>query len=872
MPQPQEKFLKDYQPPAFIVEQIHLTFDLDEEETLVHSAMKIQRAPEAPRHAPLVLDGEALELVALHIDGRSPESDELRCEPDRLVLSGIGDRFTAEITTRISPKRNTDLSGLYASGNLLCTQCEAEGFRRITYYPDRPDVLALFRTTIRADRSRFPVLLSNGNLIASGPLDDDRHFATWDDPFPKPSYLFALVAGDLAVLRDEFTTCSGRKVLLEIYAVADNLNACHHAMASLKQAMAWDEETFGLEYDLDRYMIVAVHDFNMGAMENKGLNIFNTNAVLATPQTATDDEYRRIRGVIGHEYFHNWTGNRVTCRDWFQLSLKEGLTVFRDQEFTSDLDSRTVKRIQDVQLIRMRQFPEDAGPMAHPVRPNSYIEMNNFYTVTVYFKGAEVIRMLHTLLGRSGFRRGMDLYFARHDGQAVTCDDFVAAMEDANGIDLTQFRRWYRQAGTPRVTFAETFDAETKTYCLEATQSCPETPGQRHKEPFHIPIKFGLLSSDGSALDLQLIGEEGPPAKECILNVTQASQKFCFSGVEQKPLPSLMRDFSAPVRVVFPYGIDDLCFLLAHDPNAFNRWDAGQQLFQKTIFSFVDALGAGTEPQLPQGMADALGRCLEDRSLDPALVSEILRIPGLETVSQDMDPLDIDLLDRAHKGVAEDVSQGLRDLAEASYDRFNSLPVAQCSPQQRALKNRCLALLTHDGSHAVLALDQFQKAENMTDQLAALVCLSHFESAERSQALDAFYRRWHSNPLVLDKWFAIQAASRHPDTVSHVIALSASEDFTSTNPNRVYALIHTFIQNLAFFHVADGQGYAFVAEKIRQLDQINVQVAARIARAFSNWRRFDPHRQELIRGELNRLMNVSDLSKGVFEVISKTLS
>jgi len=755
---PKTIYLSDYTPSAYRIPTVELRFELGEEFTTVCSRLHILRAEAAPAGAPLTLDGQHLELMGLAVDGMPLAADRYQVDAERLTLFDPPTEFTLEVVTRTRPQDNAALEGLYQSSGNFCTQCEAEGFRRITYFLDRPDVMAVFTTTLVADQARYPALLSNGNLVASGEQGDGRHWATWHDPFPKPCYLFALVAGHLQYIEDAFTTRSGRNVTLRIYVEPDNIDQCDHAMDSLKQAMAWDEQRFGLEYDLDLYVIVAVGDFNMGAMENKGLNIFNTKYVLARPETATDADYQGILGVIGHEYFHNWTGNRVTCRDWFQLSLKEGLTVFRDQEFSSDLGSRGVKRIEDVRVLRSSQFPQDAGPMAHPVRPDSYIEINNFYTVTVYNKGAEVIRMMQTLLGPDGFRRGMDLYFQRHDGQAVTCDDFVAALADANGADLRQFKRWYYQAGTPELTVNDAYDPTTCTYTLTVRQSCPPTPGQPYKKPFHIPLALGLLDDEGRDMPLQLARENAPQGTTRVLELREAEQTFRFINVPVRPVPSLLRSFSAPVKINSAESDDDLRFRLAYDSDDFNRWDAGQTLAVRAILGLVADRQQGRPWTLPESFSNAFGRALTS-DVDPALLAQVLILPGETWLAEQMTVIDVDGIHAARRFVQRTLAERLRDplrtVYETLHDRENvGYRVDALAIGQRALKNVCLDYLMQldDPEGRALALKQFHAAGNMTDQLGALAPLANSEGPERAEALAVFYERWRHEPLVVDKW------------------------------------------------------------------------------------------------------------------------
>ncbi len=877
MSQPQAIYLRDYTPPPYWIDRVELRFELGEDHTDVHATLAVRRNPDQPGGQPLVLHGQGLELRELRLDGQALDGAEYQCNERQLSIAEVPERFGLDIVTRIRPQDNTALEGLYRSSGNFCTQCEAEGFRRITYYLDRPDVMAVYTVTLVADRARYPVLLSNGNLQETGTLADDRHWATWHDPFPKPSYLFALVAGDLACLEDRYITGSGREVLLRIHTEPHHVDQCQHAMAALKTSMAWDERRFGLEYDLDIYNIVAVGDFNMGAMENKSLNIFNTKFVLAKPDTATDGDYQQIESVIAHEYFHNWTGNRVTCRDWFQLSLKEGLTVFRDQEFSADQGSRGVKRIEDVRLLRAVQFPQDAGPMAHPVRPDSYIEINNFYTVTIYNKGAEVIRMLHQLLSEAGFRRGMDLYFERHDGQAVTCDDFVAAMADANAADLEQFKRWYWQAGTPELTISDAYDPITQRYTLKVRQHTLATPGQDRKQPFHIPLALGLLGRDGRDLPLRLVGENTPvegPTR--VLAVSDTEQQFEFVEVPEKPVPSLLRGFSAPVKLRYDYTEADLRFLLAHDSDDFNRWEAAQQLASNCILGLIAARGKGRSASVSPELTAAFGQALTDADADPALRAQVLALPGEGYLAELMEVVDVDGIHAAREQLRRELAEALRQPLLATYEALHAAGPYQLSGEaigRRSLKNRCLDYLLTAAEPAAcqLALNQYRQADNMTDQLAALQALVHSAVAQHDQVLADFYQRWSHEPLVVDKWFTLQALAPGAGTLRRVETLLAHPAFKLTNPNKVRALIGAFSQNPTGFHAADGSGYAFVADRIVALDALNPQVAARLLGAFTRWRKYDRNRQNLMRDQLKRILATQPLSPDVYEIAAKSL-
>ncbi|MFC4161335.1 aminopeptidase N [Chitinimonas lacunae] len=873
---PQPIYLKDYTPPAFLIDQVDLTFELDEEATRVTSRLVLHRNPAHPdRGAALRLDGREMTLESLRLDGVALEADAYQLDEESLTIAAVPDTAILEVVTLIHPELNTSLMGLYKSNGNFFTQCEAEGFRKITYYLDRPDVMARFTTTIVADRAKYPVLLSNGNRVGDGQFDRNRHWVKWVDPFRKPAYLFALVAGRLGKVEDSFVTASGRAVALEIYVEPHDLDKCAHAMNSVKKSMQWDEQVFGLEYDLDSYMIVAVSDFNMGAMENKGLNIFNTAYVLARPDTATDTDFDGIEAVIAHEYFHNWTGNRVTCRDWFQLSLKEGLTVFRDQEFSADMGSRAVKRIEDVRTLRTHQFAEDAGPMAHPVRPDSYIEINNFYTVTIYEKGAEVVRMYHTLLGREGFRRGMDLYFKRHDGQAVTCDDFRAAMADANGVDLTQFARWYSQAGTPVLRVRGHYDAAARTYTLDVAQSCPATPGQPTKLPFHIPLVLGLVGPDGVDLPLRLEGEPAAAAGSRVLDVTEAEQRFVFVDVAVEPVPSLLRGFSAPVKLDYPYSRAQLVHLMAHDSDPFCRWEAAQTLLLQDLNGLIDAARAGRPLQLADDVVAAFRSMLADTSLDPALTALMLTLPAESYLADQQQEIDPDAIRTALNFVRLGLARGLRNELKQTYSRLNdgaAYRFTAADVARRSLKNVCLAYLVELDEPALveLAQKQYRDASNMTDAYAALACLVEREAGD--EALAQFASKWADEALVMDKWFALQASSRRRGTVEHVRALLEHPSFQLTNPNKVRALIGGLLaRNLAGFHRADGSGYEFAAEMILALDKLNPQIAARQVASFNRWRKLEPNRRAAMKAALERIAAESGLSRDVYEIVAKNL-
>ncbi|MDQ7966482.1 aminopeptidase N [Pseudomonas plecoglossicida] len=881
--QPQVIYLKDYQAPEYLIDETHLTFELFEDHTLVHAQLVMRRNPaRGAGLPPLELDGQQLELLRASLDDQELQPGDYRLDADSLTIQPKAERFTLDTSVKIHPESNTALEGLYKSGKMFCTQCEAEGFRKITYYLDRPDVMSTFTTTVIAEQHRYPVLLSNGNPIGSGPAEDGRHWATWEDPFMKPAYLFALVAGDLWCVEDSFTRQSGREVTLRIYVEPENIDKCDHAMVSLKKSMRWDEEVYGREYDLDIFMIVAVNDFNMGAMENKGLNIFNSSCVLARAETATDAAHQRVEGVVAHEYFHNWSGNRVTCRDWFQLSLKEGFTVFRDAEFSADMNSRTVKRIEDVAYLRTHQFAEDAGPMAHPVRPDSFIEISNFYTLTVYEKGAEVVRMVRTLLGSEGFRKGSDLYFERHDGQAVTTDDFIKAMEDANGVDFTQFKRWYSQAGTPRLEVSEAYDAAAQTYSLTFRQSCPQTPDKAEKLPFVIPVELGLLDAAGNDLPLQLAGEDAAQGTSRVLSVTEAEQTFTFQGIQAKPLPSLLRGFSAPVKLSFPYDRDQLMFLMQHDSDGFNRWEAGQQLSVQVLRELIGQHQRGEALKLDQRLITALGTVLGNESLDPAMVAEMLSLPGEAYLTEISQVADVDAIHAAREFARQQIAEHLFDALWARYqaNREVSRSTAYVASAEhfarRSLQNIALSYLMQSGKQQVLeaTLEQFEHCDNMTERLTALAVLvnSPFE-AERAKALAAFAEHFKDNPLVMDQWFSVQAASTLPGGLARVKALMQHPAFTLKNPNKVRALIGAFAgQNLVNFHAADGSGYRFLADLVIELNALNPQIASRQLAPLTRWRKYDDARQALMKGELERILASGELSSDVYEVVSKSLA
>jgi len=869
--------LQDYKPTDYNIDSLQLDFDLLEEATRVRSALSIQRRAGVDAGTPLVLHGEKLKLISVAIDGETLNPSDYRVDEECLTITMAPEFFILEIETEINPKANTELSGLYISGGNFCTQCEAEGFRRITYMYDRPDVMAKYTTTITADKAKFPVLLSNGNCVDSGELEGGKHFAKWEDPHPKPTYLFALVAGDLACIKDQYTTVSGRVVDLRIYVQHHNKDQCGYAMRSLKKAMKWDEEVYGREYDLDIYMIVAVDDFNMGAMENKGLNVFNSKYVLAKPETATDNDFEGIQGVIGHEYFHNWSGNRVTCRDWFQLSLKEGFTVFRDQEFSADMGSRGVKRISEVNILRTAQFREDAGPMAHPVRPDSYVEINNFYTVTVYNKGAEVVRMLHQLLGPEQFRKGTDLYFQRHDGQAVTTDDFVKALEDASGEDFSHFKLWYSQAGTPRLEVQRKYDPGAKTYTVTIKQSCPPTPGQKDKKAFHIPLAIGLLDNQGRDMSLQLQGESEAIQGTRILQVREATQSFTFVNVTDNPVPSLLRGFSAPVKVDTDLSDDELCFLMAHDSDDFNRWEAGQRLAIKIFLALLEDLKQGRPLQMNQAFITAIRKILEDESLDKALAAQAITLPSESYLTEFVQPIDPLAIHQIRHFMRKSLATALKNSLLAVYQANTDKGPYQIDAEaigRRSLKNSCLYYLMELEDEAIKqsCMQQFDTANNMTDVIASLSALANCDCGERHDALDKFYVKWKGESLVMDKWLSIQATSRLPGTLAAVKALTGHEAFNIRNPNKVRALVGAFAHgNPVNFHDISGDGYEFVADYIVELNKLNPQIASRLTTVFTLWRKYDEQRQTLMKQQLERIKAQSDLSKDVYEIIIKSL-
>ncbi|MBU0995846.1 MAG: aminopeptidase N [Proteobacteria bacterium] len=877
MQQPETKYLKDYKRPAYKVETIDLTVELFDQYASVTSEMKVTRDASADITTPFEMDGKDLELVSLELDNRLLSADDYQLTAESLKLANLPVTFSLAIKTRIVPHTNTSLEGFYKAGASFLTQCEAEGFRRITFFPDRPDVMSIYTCTLIADKTRYPVLLSNGNLVKTGELDDNRHFATWHDPFRKPSYLFAMVAGNFVCVEDIYTTSFGKEVALKFYTEKENADKCDHAIRSLQKAMKWDEDVFGLVYDLDIYMVVATSEFNMGAMENKGLNIFNSKFVLAKQETATDIDFQDIERVIAHEYFHNWTGNRVTVCNWFQLSLKEGLTVFRDQEFSSDMGSRAIKRISDVRVLRAAQFAEDEGPMAHPVRPESYIEMNNFYTVTVYNKGAEVIRMIHTILGYDHFRNGMDLYFERHDGKAVTIEDFAAAMEDASGVDLTQFRLWYSQAGTPRISVERSYNKEKEEYALTITQSLPDTPGQAHKRPMLIPMKLALLSKEGRELPLTLLNDDSKNSgtTERVISLTKESETFTFAGMDKEPVPSLFRGFSAPVRVDEGYTDSERIFLLANDSDAFNRWDASQKLFTEHILMMVKQIGDRKPFGVSGELTDAIRKTLLHPELDRALIAQILTVPTETELGDQMKTIAVDGIHDAREFFIKTLGERLYDDLKDVYDRLEETgeyTIDGDSIARRSLKNKALFYLSKTEKGRSLVIDAFSKASNMTDEISALTFLADMNVPEREQAIDRFYEKWRKDTLVLDKWFSVQAGSQMPGTLDQVKRLMNHEAFSIKNPNKVRSLMGMFcMSNPFYFHASHGEGYQFLADIVIELDSINPSMAARLSAGFNKWNRYDENRKQQMKKELERIKATPSLSKGVYEIVTRAL-
>ena len=878
-PSPTTVHLKDYAPPPFLIPEVELDIDfIDEQQALVLAKLVVRRNREAANAAKdLKLDLDEIRVESVAIDGRTVAPSRFAVNERYLTLKDVPDELSLTTTSRINPKQNSKLMGIYASSAGFFSLCEAEGFRRITPFLDRPDVMSKYTVTMHADKERCPVLLANGNLLAQGDEDGGRHWAKWQDPFPKPSYLFAVVAAKLDSRQDSFTTRSGRNARLQFFVEPGKLDQGEFALESLKHAMKWDEATYGLELDLDEYNVVAVGDFNAGAMENKGLNIFNTKLVLARPDISTDWDFTFIDRTVGHEYFHNWTGNRVTCRDWFQLALKEGLTVFREQQYAGDRYSRAVTRIQAVRNLRSGQFTEDAGPMAHAVRPDSYEQISNFYTSTVYQKGAELVRMMQTLVGAEQFRNGVDLYFKRHDGQAVTTDELVAAIEDASGIDLAQFRRWYEQAGTPRLEVRARHDSAAKTYELTVIQRCPPTPGQPRKQPLHMPLVIGLLGADGRDLPLRLEGETAGRGTSTVLSLRKQIEVFRFVDVSEPPVPSLGRGFSAPVIIEHEYGDAALRHLLSHDSDPFNRWEAGQRLAMNLLLKGVAALRAGHPSKFPDSFAQAFGRVLDDAAQDPAFAAEALALPLEVVIAEQLDEIDPEAVHKVRLGLRRFLAERLRDKLQRGYESFATTgpyrPDAE-SMGRRALRNLCLAFLMDlaDEPARRLCVAQLESADNMTDAMAALTALANCDCPERRPALDAFYAKWKDEPLVVDKWLGVEALSRLAGTVSRVQELTSHPAFTLKNPNKVYALLGSFGGNQVNFHAADGSGYELMVGQAMALDAINPQVASRMVRNFERYKRYEPARRALMRTALEKIAAMPGLSRETAEVVGKALA
>lgn len=864
--------LKDYKPAGFTISDVHLTFDLHDTQTTVTAVSRVLK--DGAHQNELFLNGELLTLVSVSIDGRKLEASEYELIDDNLTIKDVPSSFSLEIINTINPEANKALDGLYKSGAMFCTQNEPEGFRRITYFLDRPDVLAKYTTKIIADKTKYPVLLSNGNPIGQGDLEGGKHFSEWEDPFPKPSYLYALVAGDLGMIQDTFITKSKRTIDLRIYCDKGNEDKCHHAMESLKKSMKWDEERFGLEYDLDIYMIVAVDSFNMGAMENKGLNIFNSAYVLAKPETATDDNFLGIESVVGHEYFHNWTGNRVTCRDWFQLTLKEGLTVFRDQEFSGDLNSRAVQRIGDVARLRQMQFPEDGGPTSHPIKPQSYIEINNFYTATIYEKGAEVIRMIHTFLGEAGFQKGMKLYFERHDGDAVTTEDFTAAMADANDFDLTQFKNWYSQSGTPELKIEESFDAAKGELKLTLRQSCPATPGQDQKQPYHFPLGLGLLDSKGNQLPLKLTHSTLPQPllDRGLIEMRQANEEFIFSGLKEKPVLSINRNFSSPLKLESSASLEDMAILLAYDSDEFNRYEAAQNLATKMI----DELVGNSDFKVSSVYLEAVGALIKDKTIDPAFKALALELPAEEVLFQRYRPLDPSMVAIARDALESQIAKKYESEILALYNELkpktNEYKLDPISVGNRALRNLCLSYLASTNIHNDLIQAHYKSATNMTDEIAGLKLLMNCDPVLAKTATDDFYRKWRKETLVMQKWLGVQATASSAGALGRVKALEESDVYDINVPNLVRSLLLSFTRNYRHFHAANGDGYTFIGDKILVLDKINPQVASRLMSSYKDFKKLTPELQNKMKPILEKIAATEGLSKNTYEVVTKTLN
>ncbi len=871
-------YLKEYRPADFTIESVHIHVDLHEENTVVKTVLSIKRNSLANTpQAPLILNGEDMSLRAVALDGHRLSPDQFSVDDQHLTIPQVPEAFILETEVIIQPQKNTKLSGLYKSRTNFCTQCEAHGFRRITYYLDRPDVMSRFTTTITADKKQYPVLLSNGNLMEQKDLGDGRHWVHWQDPSLKPAYLFALVAGDFDLLEDHFETQSGRTVELKMYLERGFKDQGEFALTALKHAMRWDEETFGREYDLDIYMIVAVSDFNMGAMENKGLNIFNTKYILTKPQTGTDQDYAAIESVIGHEYFHNWSGNRVTCRDWFQITLKEGLTVLRQQLFDAAMTSPAVARIDEVNALRNRQFLEDDGPNAHSIRPEAYIEVNNFYTATVYYKGAEVIRMVRTLLGPEMFRKGMDLYFSRHDGQAVTVEEFIQAMADVSKLDFTQFFRWYKQSGTPVLDVRGEYNPKQHQFKLTVKQSCPATPGQSQKEPFYLPLAVGLIGEDGQDLPLQLAGEKQAVAGTKVLVIHDREQEFIFTQIVQKPVPSLLRNFSAPVKLNYAYSLEELALLMMRDSDMVARWEAAQRFAVKLLMNLVTSQQDQRALQLPAIWTDTFSQLLADKNIDLHLLARLFSLPSESYLSQYSEPVAVENIHAAREFGKQQLAVNLKTQFLAAYQQFSTHGPYVYNPEamgRRSMKNLCLSYLVQTGEdvYANLAVEQFQASDNMTDTMGALGALNNYPGKQRAQILNAFYQKWHNQPLVVNKWLALQASSQLPDTLEQVQQLLKHPAFSLNNPNNVYNLIGVFAGNLIHFHAANGSGYQLVADQVIAIDPKNPQVAARIVEPLTRWQRFDKNRQQLMRQQLQRVQANPQISTDVYELVMKSLA
>ncbi len=880
--QPSVIYLSDYKAPDYLIETTHLEFELFEDHALVTSTLKLKKSnKEADK---IVLDGLELELISASLNGEELTESKFQLDDESLTIFNVSDHSVLTCITKIKPQENTSLEGLYKSQKMFCTQCEAEGFRKITFYLDRPDVMSEFTTKITADKTSYPILLSNGNKIEEIDLQDGRHSVTWHDPFKKPSYLFALVAGNLEVVSDKFITSSGREVSIKIFVEEKDLDKCDHAMLSLKRAMKWDEDTYGREYDLDIFMIVAVDDFNMGAMENKGLNIFNTSCVLANPKTTTDSGFQRVEGVVAHEYFHNWSGNRVTCRDWFQLSLKEGFTVFRDSEFSADMGSRTVKRVEDVSLLRTMQFAEDGGPMAHPVQPSSFIEISNFYTLTIYEKGAEVVRMIHTLLGKELFRKGADLYFERHDGAAVTIEDFVQCMSEVSGRDFNQFMNWYKQAGTPRVKVTSEYNESAQTFILKFKQSCPPTPERQDKQPFLIPIAMGLLGEAG-CLPIKIAAMpqnyETSDNTHYVIELKESEETFVFENVGERPVPSLLRGFSAPIKLDYAYSREDLMRIMSKDSDGYSRWEASQELAIQVIREVMLDMTSNPSPTVDNLLLDAFKIILNDDTLDPAMVALMLSLPSEQYLAEISTQVDVETIHYARKRVERKIAISLYDDFLRTYQNLNtekSFDVSSQSIAERSLKNICIhyIALSNDPLALEICSKQFHSANNMTDEMAALMALVHSNktaAAElQAKVLAQFYDKWKHESLVINQWFSVQATKPSPDAIQTVRSLMKHEAFDIRNPNKIRSLFGAFaMRNPIGFHCANGQGYEFLIDQVIMLNKSNPQIASRLLTPLTQWRKYDENKQKMMKQQLIRLKNETALSKDVFEVLDKSL-